>query len=94
MTESAIGSPMLQARVPSLLDLPEQAWFDVQLMHKDIRLALAGRPQESGVPLPAAAAADRMLRRAEQLGYGHRDIAVLFEVLAQTAADGARPKAA
>ncbi len=93
MSESAIGSPMLQARVPLLLDLPEQAWFDVQLMHKDIRLALAAA-QESGVPLPAAAAADRMLSRAEQLGYGHRDIAVLFQVLAQTAADGARPKAA
>ena len=40
MTESAIGSPMLKARVPLVLDLPEQAWFDVQLMHKDIRLAL------------------------------------------------------
>jgi 3-hydroxyisobutyrate dehydrogenase-like beta-hydroxyacid dehydrogenase len=93
MSASAIGSPMLQARVPLLLDLPEQAWFDVQLMHKDIRLALAAA-QESAVPLPAAAAADSMLSRAEQLGYGHRDIAGLFQVLAQTAADGARTKAA
>ncbi|MER7693864.1 NAD(P)-dependent oxidoreductase [Streptomyces sp. NPDC097610] len=40
MTSSAIGSPMLQARAPLVLDLPEQAWFDVQLMHKDICLAL------------------------------------------------------
>jgi 3-hydroxyisobutyrate dehydrogenase-like beta-hydroxyacid dehydrogenase len=93
MSESAIGSPMLQARVPLLLDLPEQAWFDVQLMHKDIRLALAAA-QESAVPLPAAAAADSMLSRVQQLGYGHRDIAGLFQVLAQTAADGARTKAA
>jgi 3-hydroxyisobutyrate dehydrogenase-like beta-hydroxyacid dehydrogenase len=84
---------MLQARVPLLLDLPEQAWFDVQLMHKDIRLALAAA-QESAVPLPAAAAADSMLSRVQQLGYGHRDIAGLFQVLAQTAADGARTKAA
>jgi hypothetical protein len=30
---------MLRARAPLALDLPEQAWFDVQLMHKDIRLA-------------------------------------------------------
>ena len=93
MSESAIGSPMLQARVPLLLDLPEQAWFDVQLMHKDIRLALDAA-HESGVPLPAAAAADRVLSQAEQLGYGHRDIAGLFQVLARTAADGASPKAA
>jgi 3-hydroxyisobutyrate dehydrogenase-like beta-hydroxyacid dehydrogenase len=93
MSESAIGSPMLQARVPLLLDLPEQAWFDVQLMHKDIRLALA-TADESAVPLPAATAADRVLSQAEQLGYGHRDIAGLFQVLARTAAAGATPKAA
>jgi len=105
MTESAIGSPMLQARVPLVLDLPEQAWFDVQLMHKDIRLALeAGHG--SGIPLPAAAAADSVLNQAEQMGFGHRDIAGLFQVLAQaatvpTAASeptastaGAEPKAA
>ena len=39
MTESAIGSPMLRPESPLVLDLPDQAWFDVQLMHKDIRLA-------------------------------------------------------
>jgi 3-hydroxyisobutyrate dehydrogenase-like beta-hydroxyacid dehydrogenase len=84
MTESAIGSPMLQARASLVLDLPERAWFDVQLMHKDIRLALetAG---ESGIPLPAAAAADGVLSQAEMLGFGHRDIAGLFQVLAAAA---------
>ena len=41
MSNSSIGSPMLKARIPLLLDLPEQAWFDVALMHKDIRLARA-----------------------------------------------------
>jgi 3-hydroxyisobutyrate dehydrogenase-like beta-hydroxyacid dehydrogenase len=85
MTESAIGSPMLQARVPLVLDLPERAWFDVQLMHKDIRLALE-TARQSKVPLPAAAAADGVLSQAEKLGYGHRDIAGLFRVLAETAA--------
>ena len=34
MSTSSIGSPMLKARVPLLLDLPEQAWFDVALMHE------------------------------------------------------------
>jgi 3-hydroxyisobutyrate dehydrogenase len=88
MTGSAIGSPMLQARAPLVLDLPEQAWFDVQLMHKDIRLALDAARQVK-VPLPAASAADGVLSRAEELGYGHRDIAGLFQVLAQTAAASA-----
>ena len=38
MTQSPIGSPMLKARAPLVLDLPEEAWFDVGLMHKDITL--------------------------------------------------------
>jgi 3-hydroxyisobutyrate dehydrogenase-like beta-hydroxyacid dehydrogenase len=83
MTQSPIGSPMLKARAPLALDLPETAWFDVELMQKDIRLALdAARPL--GVPLRSAAAADQLLTRARRLGYGRRDIAALFETLAQT----------
>ena len=82
MTASAIGSPMLQARLPLVLDLPEQAWFDVHLMHKDIRLALAAARQ-AGIVLPAALAADNTLTEAEQMGYEHRDIASLFQVLAR-----------
>jgi 3-hydroxyisobutyrate dehydrogenase-like beta-hydroxyacid dehydrogenase len=63
-----------------VLDLPEDAWFDVQLAHKDIRLALAtGRTE--GTPLPSAAVADKLFTKASELGYGHRDVASLFEVL-------------
>lgn len=86
MAASSVGSPMLQARVPLVLDLPQQSWFDMRLMHKDIRLALAAA-RESGLPAPAASAADAALTRAEDLGYGHRDIAGLFEVLARDTAD-------
>ncbi len=89
MTDSAIGSPMLQARAPLVLDLPEQAWFDVQLMHKDIRLALAAA-RAAGVPLPSASVADSVLGRAEEMGYAHRDIAGLFEVLGRTVLDQTR----
>ena len=82
MATSSIGSPALQARGPLMLDLPDQAWFDVALMHKDIRLALdSGRA--AGVPLPSARLADRMLDTAARLGYAHRDVASLFDVLAR-----------
>ena len=84
MTASAIGSPMLQTRAPLVLDLPDQAWFDVRLMHKDIRLALRAA-RATNVPLPAATTVDRELTLAEQLGYEHRDIASLYQVLAETA---------
>ena len=83
LTGSALGSPMLQARAPLALDLPEQAWFDVQLMHKDIRLVLDSA-RELNVPVPSATAADGMLTRAEELGYARRDIAAFLEVLAKT----------
>jgi 3-hydroxyisobutyrate dehydrogenase-like beta-hydroxyacid dehydrogenase len=84
MTGSAIGSPMLQARAPLMLNLPEQAWFDVRLMHKDIHLVLE-TARKLDVTVPSAAVADDLLARAEELGYARRDIAAFFEVLAQTA---------
>jgi 3-hydroxyisobutyrate dehydrogenase-like beta-hydroxyacid dehydrogenase len=82
MTEAAIGSPMLKARAPFVLDLPEEAWFDVGLMQKDIRLAL-DTGDALDVPLSSARAADQALTRARELGFEHRDIAVLFQALAR-----------
>jgi 3-hydroxyisobutyrate dehydrogenase-like beta-hydroxyacid dehydrogenase len=83
MSTSSVASPMLKARVPLLLDLPEQAWFDVALMEKDIRLARE-TAAELATPLPSAAVAQEMLTRAIELGYAHRDLAALHEVLAQS----------
>ena len=82
MTQSPIGSPMLQARAPLVLELPEEAWFDVSFMQKDIRLALESG-EELGVPLPSATVADDVLSIARTLGYEHRDIAALFRVLSE-----------
>jgi 3-hydroxyisobutyrate dehydrogenase-like beta-hydroxyacid dehydrogenase len=84
MTDSAIGSPMMRARAPLVLDLPDEAWFDVSLLAKDLGLALtAGR--ELAVPLPGATTTADLLSWAAELGYGRRDIAALFEVLGRTA---------
>jgi 3-hydroxyisobutyrate dehydrogenase-like beta-hydroxyacid dehydrogenase len=74
---------MLKARAPLVLDLPEDAWFDIELMHKDIRLALA-LAGDLNVPLASADAADKVLTRAEELGFGQRDLAALFRVLEQS----------
>ncbi|MCW2767480.1 MAG: 3-hydroxyisobutyrate dehydrogenase [Nocardioides sp.] len=90
MSTSSIGSPMLKARVPLILDLPQHAWFDVALMQKDIRLARAAA-DEFAVPLPSAAVVDEMLSRAGELGYAHRDLAALHEVLAKSPADSGLP---
>jgi 3-hydroxyisobutyrate dehydrogenase-like beta-hydroxyacid dehydrogenase len=87
MSSSPIGSPMLKARIPLLLDLPEHAWFDVQLMHKDIRLARQAAT-EVGAAAPSTEVADKILTKAEELGYAHRDIAGIHEVLAQLSSPG------
>ena len=85
MIQSPIGSPMLKARAPLVLDLPEDAWFDISLLQKDIELAIdTGRMVK--VPLPAASGAAEVLTIARDLGYEHRDIAALYEVLRQVAA--------
>jgi 3-hydroxyisobutyrate dehydrogenase-like beta-hydroxyacid dehydrogenase len=84
MSASSIGSPMIKARVPLLLDLPDEAWFDVAMMHKDIRLAQEAAA-ELAVPMPTAAAAAEMLTTATELGYAHRDLAALHEVLTKVA---------
>jgi 3-hydroxyisobutyrate dehydrogenase-like beta-hydroxyacid dehydrogenase len=84
MTQSPIGSPMLKARADLVLDLPEDAWFDVGLMQKDIVLAL-DTARELRVPTPSAAVADELLTLARALGYERRDLAALHEVLAQLA---------
>jgi 3-hydroxyisobutyrate dehydrogenase-like beta-hydroxyacid dehydrogenase len=78
MTSSAIGSPMLKARAPLILDLPEEAFFDIGLMQKDIELA-RGSAHELGVVLPTVDRVAEILSVASQLGYERRDIAALFQ---------------
>jgi 3-hydroxyisobutyrate dehydrogenase-like beta-hydroxyacid dehydrogenase len=83
IAESAVGSPFLHGRAPLVLQLPDEAWFDVALAHKDIRLALA-TAQRDAVPVPSATLADQWLARADDLGYAQRDVAALYEVLARS----------
>jgi 3-hydroxyisobutyrate dehydrogenase-like beta-hydroxyacid dehydrogenase len=90
MTQSAIGSPMLRARADLVLDLPDEAWFDISLMQKDVVLAL-DTARRLRIPLSTAAAADELLTLARAAGYERRDIAALFEVLAQLTGEPIRP---
>ena len=81
LTHSVVGSPMVQYRGPFVLKMPEEAWFDVNMMQKDMLLALElGR--QTGVPLPATAAANEMLTAAKGMGFASQDFAVIFRVLA------------
>jgi 3-hydroxyisobutyrate dehydrogenase-like beta-hydroxyacid dehydrogenase len=88
MSTSSIGSPMLKARTPLLLHLPDHAWFDVELMQKDIRLARQ-TAADLHIPLPSATVADQIPTDARDLGYGHRDLAALHDVLAKSSSSDA-----
>lgn len=81
LLNSVIASPMVKYRGPFVVKMPKEAWFDVNMMQKDLLLALEmGR--ELDVPLPTTAATNEMLTAARAMGLAEKDFAVLFEVLA------------
>ena len=82
LTHSAIGSPMLQYRGPFVLQMPDDAWFNVNMMQKDVQLALdLGRQLD--VPLPTTAATNEWLTAARALGLAEQDFAAVFQALAR-----------
>jgi 3-hydroxyisobutyrate dehydrogenase-like beta-hydroxyacid dehydrogenase len=84
LLNSVIASPMVKYRGPFVLGLPEEAWFDVNMMQKDLLLALdMGR--ELDVPLPTTAVTNEILTAARGMGLADKDFAVVFEVLARMA---------
>ena len=82
LTHSVIASPMVQYRGPFVLIMPEEAWFDVNMMQKDMLLALElGRQLD--VPLPTTATTNEFLTAARGMGWAKQDFAVVFDVLAR-----------
>jgi 3-hydroxyisobutyrate dehydrogenase-like beta-hydroxyacid dehydrogenase len=81
MLASVIASPMVAYRGPFVLEQPDEAWFDCNMMQKDMNLALdLGR--EVDVPLPTTAVANEILTAARGLGIADKDFAASFDVLA------------
>ena len=81
LTNSAIASPMVKYRGPFVLKLPAEAWFNVNMMQKDMLLALdLGRALD--VPMPTTAVTNEFLTAARGMGLVQEDFAVLFDVLA------------
>jgi 3-hydroxyisobutyrate dehydrogenase len=82
LTNSAVASPMIKYRGPFVLKMPAEAWFDVNMMQKDMLLALEmGRALD--VPLPTTAVSNEFLTAARGMGFAKQDFAVVFEVLAR-----------
>ncbi len=81
LVNSAIASPMVKYRGPFVLKLPDEAWFNVNMMQKDMLLALElGRSLD--VPMPTTAITNEFLTSARGMGLVEEDFAVVFDVLA------------
>jgi 3-hydroxyisobutyrate dehydrogenase-like beta-hydroxyacid dehydrogenase len=81
LTNSAIASPMVKYRGPFVIKLPAEAWFNVNMMQKDMLLALElGRKLD--VPMPTTAISNEFLTAARGIGLVEQDFAVVFDVLA------------
>ena len=71
-------------RTPFILQPPDEAWFNVDMMQKDMLLALEmGR--ELNVPLPAVAISNESLTSARAMGLAKEDFAIVYKVLARMA---------
>jgi 3-hydroxyisobutyrate dehydrogenase-like beta-hydroxyacid dehydrogenase len=81
LLKSVIASPMVKYRGPFVLGMPKEAWFDVEMIQKDLRLAL-DMSRRLGVPLPSVSLTHELLTAARGLGLTHYDFAVVFDVLA------------
>ncbi len=82
LLNSVIASPMIRYRGPFVLEQPEEAWFDVNMMQKDLLLALE-MGKELEVPLPTTATTNQMLTALRGMGLEKKDFAALFEGLAR-----------
>jgi 3-hydroxyisobutyrate dehydrogenase-like beta-hydroxyacid dehydrogenase len=82
LTHSVIASPMVQYRGPFVLEMPDEAWFNVNMMQKDLQLALElGRQVD--VPLPTTGIVNEFMTAARGMGLQEQDFATIFNVLAR-----------
>jgi 3-hydroxyisobutyrate dehydrogenase-like beta-hydroxyacid dehydrogenase len=79
--KSVVASPMVKYRAPFVLGMPAEALFDVDMIQKDMRLAL-DLAHATGVALPSVALTHELLTAAKGLGLAKYDFAILFDLLA------------
>lgn len=84
LLDSVIASPSLKYRMPFILDEPDEVWFDVNMMQKDMNLALEmGRQLD--VPLPTVSVSNEFLTSARAMGLAKHDFFIVYKVLAKMA---------
>ncbi len=84
LLDSVIASPSLKYRAPFIIEAPDEVWFNVTMMQKDVLLALEmGRQLET--PMPVTALSNEYLTAARAMGLAEHDFYITFQVLARMA---------
>lgn len=84
LLNSVAASPAMKYRAPLIFNMPEDVWFNVAMMQKDLQLALE-MGEELGVPLASVKLSSEICSKAIEMGYTEQDFAVLFKVVAHMA---------
>lgn len=88
LLNSVVASPALKYRFPFVLNMPEEPLFDVNMIQKDLLLALEAGT-ELDVPLPTTAVANQFLTAARGMGLADQDFVILFDTLRRLAGGSA-----
>jgi 3-hydroxyisobutyrate dehydrogenase-like beta-hydroxyacid dehydrogenase len=100
LLDSVIASPSLKYRAPFITEAPDEVWFNVNMMQKDVMLALE-MGHQLDVPMPVTSVSNEYLTSARAQGLAEHDYYIVFQVLAKMAGveadvaalagDGAKP---
>ena len=82
LLNSVVASPALKYRIPMIQNPPDEAMFDMNMMQKDLKLALE-MGQDLKVPLPTTALSNEWLTAARGMGLSDQDHVAVFQVLAR-----------
>jgi 3-hydroxyisobutyrate dehydrogenase-like beta-hydroxyacid dehydrogenase len=85
LSNGALASPFLKFKASQLLQPLGPAAFTTAMMQKDFTLALQ-LARDVGVPLPATAAANKVVTIARAMGLGEHDFAAVAEVMRRLSA--------
>ncbi|CAI5536883.1 unnamed protein product [Closterium sp. Naga37s-1] len=78
--QGAIASPMFSLKGPLMIDGNYAPAFPLKHQQKDLRLAL-GLGDDLAQPLPVAAAANEVFKKARREGHGRDDFSAVFEAV-------------
>lgn len=82
MTSTSVSSPAFNTRAPFFSELPADPFFEVDLMQKDLEIAM-GLGREGGVPMTLTAAANQLLNACRGMGMAKEDFAAIYHALAR-----------